>query len=67
MWKLLTSVVADDIYNHLEKNDLSWEEEKNCRRNNTKDQNTHKDQLLIDKAFMENCRRMVGLNIWRDY
>ena len=28
MWKLLISIVADEIYNHLEENDLSSEEQK---------------------------------------
>ena len=33
MWKLLTAIVADEIYNHLEDNDLLLEEQKGCHRN----------------------------------
>ena len=33
MWKLLTGIVADEIYNHLEEDDLVLEEQKGCRRN----------------------------------
>ena len=53
------------IYNHLEKNDLLPEGQKGCRR---KSRGT-KDELLIYKAVMKNCRRRkVGLiMIWLDY
>ena len=65
MWKLITGIVADEIYNHLEENDLLPEEQKGCRRNSR----GTKDQLLIDKAVMKNCRRRkVGLSmVWIDY
>ena len=59
-WKLLTGIVADEIYNHLEENDLLPGEQKGCRRNSR----GTKDQLLIDKAVMKNCRRRkVGLSM----
>ena len=48
MWKLLTG----DIYSHLEENDLLPVEQKDCRKNNR----STKDQLLIDKAVMKNCK-----------
>ena len=60
MWKLLTGIVADEIYNHLEGNDLLPEEQKGCRRNSK----GTKDQLLIDKAVMENCRRRKVRLAW---
>ena len=65
MWKLLTGVAADDIYNHVEKNDLLPEEQRGSRGNIR----GTKDQLLIDKAVMKNCRRRkVGLSmVWIDY
>ena len=65
MKKLITGIAADEIYNHLEENDLLPEEQKSCRRNSR----GTKDQLLIDKAVMKNCRRRkVGLSmIWIDY
>ena len=60
MWKLLTSIVADKIYNHLEESDLLAEEQKGCRRNSR----VTKDQLLIDKAVMKIYRRKkFGLNM----
>ena len=31
MWKLLTGIVTDEIYNHLEENDLLPEDQKGCR------------------------------------
>ena len=65
LWKLITGIVADEIYNHLEENDLLPKEQKSCRR----DSRGTKDQLLIDKAVMKNCRRRkVGLSmVWIDY
>ena len=58
MWKLLTDIVADEIYNHLEENDLLVEEQKGCRRNSR----GTKYHLLTDKAVMKHCRRRkVGL------
>ena len=48
MWKLLTDIVADQIYNHLEENNLLPEEQKGCCRNSR----GTKDQLLIDKAVV---------------
>ena len=60
MCKLLTGIVADEIYNHLEENDLLPEDHKGCRRNSR----GTKDQLLIDKAVMKNGRRRkVGLSM----
>ena len=65
MKKLITGIAADEIYNHLEENDLLPEEQKGCRRNSR----GTKDQLLIDKAVMKNRkRRKVGLSmVWIDY
>ena len=65
MKKLITGIAADEIYNHLEENDLLPEEQKSCRRNSR----GTKDQLLIDKAVMKNRRRRkVGLSmVWIDY
>ena len=65
MWKLLTGIVADEIYNNLEENDLLPEEHKGCLRNSR----STKDQLLIDKGVMKNCRRReVKLSmVWIDY
>ena len=31
MWKLITDIVADEIYNHLEENGILPEEQKGCQ------------------------------------
>ena len=64
-WKLLTGIVADQIYNYLEENDLLPEGQKDCPRNSR----GTKGWLLIDKASMKNFRRRkVGLSmVWIDY
>ena len=53
MWKLLTGVIADNVYEHLEKIELLPEEKKGCRRRTR----VTKDQLLIDKAILMDCKR----------
>ena len=64
-WKLLTGILSEDVYSHLEKNDLLPVEQKGCR----KFSRGTKDQLLIDKLLLSNCRqRKVGLcTSWIDY
>ena len=53
------------IYNHLLQNMLLPNEQKGCR----KESRGTKDQLLIDKAILGNCRRTCkGLAMgWIDY
>ena len=65
MWKLLTSVLADAMYEHLDGKGLLVDEQKGCRR---KSRGTN-DQLLIDKMVMRSCkRRLCGLGMaWIDY
>ena len=65
MWKLLTSIFAEKIYEHLEENELLVDEQKGCRR---KTRGT-KDQLMIDKAILKNAkRRHANLAMgWIDY
>ena len=65
MWKLLTGIIAHEINNHLEDNYLLPDEQKGCHRNSR----GTKDQLLINKAVMKNCRRRkIGLSmVWIDY
>ena len=65
MWKLLPGIQADEVYNHLEENDLLPDEHKDCLRNSR----GTKGQLLIDQAVIKNCRRKkVGLSmVWIDY
>ena len=65
MWKLLTGNVSEDIYCFMENENLFPEEQKGCRR---KSRGT-KDQLLIDKAVLKDCRkRRTNLAMaWIDY
>ena len=61
----MTGIFAEEMYDHLETNKLLPEEQKGCRR---KSRGT-KDQLLIDKMVIKNCkRRMTNLCLaWIDY
>ena len=50
MWKLLTGIMGEKLYHHLEKKRLLKDEQKGCRK---------KYQLLIDKAILKNGRRRL--------
>ena len=65
IWKLLTGIISDKTYDHLEENKLLPEEQKGSRR---KCQGT-KDQLAIERCILQNCRkRKANLSIaWLDY
>ena len=65
LWKLLTAIISDKLYLHLETQDLLPEEQKGCRKGSR----GTKDQLLIDKAVIRNCkRRKSNLNMaWIDF
>ena len=65
LWKLLTGIIADDLYSYLEQASfLPWEQ-KGCRRGSR----GTKDQLLIDKMILKNCKkRLTSLAVaWIDY
>ena len=65
VWKLMTGIVADEIYRHLDENDILPEEQKGCRR---KARGTN-DLLYIDSMiFREVKRRRKNLAVaWIDY
>ena len=65
MWKVFTGIIADNLYEHLDSNDLLPVEQKGCRR---KTRGT-KDQLLVDKMVLRDCRRRhTNLSMaWIDY
>ena len=53
LWKLLSGILADSMYQHLETQNLIPEEQKGCKRNSR----GCKEQLLIDKLVMKHCKR----------
>ena len=64
MWKLLTRIIGAELYNDLEGKNLLPEEQKGCRRKSR----ATKDQLIIDKMILKNCkRRLTNLSLaWID-
>ena len=62
MWKLLTGMIAEEMYNYLEREKFF---QKRCKRGGR----GTKDQLLIDKTVLKDCRkRHTNLSIaWIDY
>ena len=65
MWKLMTGMIAENMYTFLEMNDGLPHEQKGCRR---KSKGT-KDQLLIDNLILKDCKkRHTNLSTaWIDY
>ena len=67
MWKLITGVIAEVIYKHSD--GILPEEQKGCRRRSR----GTKDQLLIDKAILKDCKRrhtnlaMAWIDYWKAY
>ena len=61
----LTGIMGEKVHHHLEGNGLLVEEQKGCR----KESRGTKDQLLVDKAILKNCRtRLTNLSMaWIDY
>ena len=64
-WKLLKGVLAEDMYNYLEQEKLSPEEQKGCRPGNR----GTKDELLIDKTMFKDWnKRHTNLSMaWIEY
>ncbi|XP_023711182.1 uncharacterized protein LOC111866445 [Cryptotermes secundus] len=65
MYKMLTGIIARRISLYLEEHNLLPEEQKGCHPGSK----GCKDQLLISKAILEDCRRRKkNLNMaWIDY
>ena len=65
MWKLLTGIFADKIYDHLHANSLLPDEQKGCR----KQSRGTKDQLLIDREVLNEAQRKQRClsMAWIDY
>ena len=64
-WKLLTSMIADEMYQYLEDSGMIGEEQKGCRRG----YRGTKDHLMLDKAILKHCKaRKTNLAMaWIDY
>ena len=65
MWKLLSSIFSDRVYQHLLDNQLLPEEQKGGRKKSR----GRKDQLLIDKAILKEVKKL-NKNMtmsWIDY
>ena len=56
MWKLLTGIMGEKLYQHLERNGLLVDEQMSRRAVEKRTQGI-KDQLLVDKTVLKNCRR----------
>lgn len=65
MWKLFSGLLAEKMYMHLQTEGLLPDEKKGCRKGSR----GTKDQLLIDKMILRNCkRRKTNLAMaWIDY
>ena len=64
-YKILTSTITERMYIFLEENSILPQEQKGCKRNSY----GCKDQLLINKMILENCRKK-NRNLstaWIDY
>ena len=65
MWKLMTGIVAEKIYNFLDVNDKLPVEQKGCKKKIRESIY----QLLIDKTILRDCRKRhtnLGMT-WIDY
>ena len=65
IWKLLTGLIADEVYNYLETENLLPEEQKGCRRHSK----GTADLLYIDRVILKYVRmRKKNLAVgWIDY
>ena len=65
MWKLITGIIADQMYEYLERENLLPDEQNGCRQ---KSRGT-KDELLIDKTILKDCkkRHTYLAMVWIDY
>ena len=64
-WKLLTSILTELIYDHLQNNNLLPWEQKGCKKRSR----GTKDNLLIDKLIMNHAKRKHRnlRMVWIDY
>ena len=53
MWKVLIGMLSEQLYKHVDTNDMLPSEQKGCR----KETRGKKGQLLIDRMTLKNCKR----------
>ena len=65
MWKLMTGMLAEMMHSHLERDNVLLSEQNGCHKGSC----GTKDQLLIDKTVLRDCkRRHTNLAMaWIDY
>ena len=65
MYKILTFILIERTYTFLDENELLPTEQKGCKRGS----DGCKDQLLINKMILENCRKNKRnlSSVWIDY
>ena len=65
MWKILTGVIPEEMYDYLEREKILPEEQKGSKRGSC----GTKDQLLSDKTVLKDCiKRHTNLTMtWIDY
>ena len=65
MWKILTGVIAEEMYNYLEQEKILPVEQKGGKRGSC----GTKDQLLTDEMVLKDCKkRHTNLSkAWIDY
>ena len=59
MWKLLTGIIAEEVYTYLERENPLPEEQKGCKRGSR----GTKDQLLIAKTVLRACKKSLYTKI----
>ena len=65
MYKLLTGIIAEDLYSHIEDQQLFPDEQKGCKKRSR----GTKHQLIIDNTVLKDCKnRKTNLAMaWIDY
>ena len=65
LWKLMTGIIAENMYGFLESNNILPNEQKGCKR----ESRGTKDQLLIDKMVLKDSKKRHANSAmaWIDY
>ena len=68
LWKLMTGILAESMYGFLESSNILPNEQKGCKRESRGSRGA-KDQLLIDKMVLKDCKRRHTnvVMAWIDY